>query len=247
MKSHNKNGSTTGINTTHTEPREPIAIIGMACRYPGDANSPEAFWKILCEGRDCMREITADRWSLRHIYDPEPARVGKAYTRCAGLINGMDQFDPHFFGIAPREAQAMDPQHRLFLETAWEAMEDAGLVPERLAGTRAGVFIGISTHDYGDLMSQVSERKVGGNPYLALGSALCIAANRISYCFDLRGPSLAVDTACSSSLVALHLACESLRRGDATLTFVGGSNALLRPEMTVGFSNAGMLAPDGRC
>ncbi len=229
------------------EVREPIAIVGMACRYPGGSNSPEAFWKMLCEGRDCIREITPDRWSLRALYDPEPGRSGKTYSRHAGLIDGIDQFDPHFFGISPRDAQAMDPQQRLLLETAWEAMEDAGILPERLAGSAAGVFVGISTHDYGDLMSAPTERTNDTNPYVALGSALCIAANRISYCFDLRGPSFAVDTACSSSLVALHLACESIRKGESSLAFVGGSNAILKPETTLGFSAAGMLSPDGRC
>ena len=162
------------------QPREPIAIVGMACRYPGDADNPAAFWQMLCEGRDGIQEITPDRWSLRAIHDPEPGKSGKTYSRHAGLINRMDQFDPHFFGISPREAQAMDPQQRLLLETAWEALEDAGQVPEQLAGSRTGVFIGISTHDYGDLMSVFTERKVGLNPYLGLGSALSIAASASS-------------------------------------------------------------------
>src|ERR1700730_15528505 len=236
-----------GNSRDSAPPREPIAIVGMACRYPGDADNPAVFWQVLCEGRDCIREITPDRWSLRAIHDPEPGKFGKTCTRHAGLINRIDQFDPHFFGISPREAQAMDPQQRLLLETAWEALEDAGQVPEQLAGSRPGGFIGISTHDYGDLMSAVTERKVGLDQHLPLGSALCIAANRISYCFDLRGPSFAVDTACSSSLVALHLACESIRNGESSMALVGGSNAILKPEMTLGFSSASMLSPDGRC
>jgi acyl transferase domain-containing protein/acyl carrier protein len=247
MSASIKNRTKLGNSKDCAQRRAPIAIVGMACRYPGDADNPTAFWQLLCEGRDCIREITPDRWSLRAIHDPEPGKSGKTYTRHAGLINRMDQFDPHFFGISPREAQAMDPQQRLLLETAWEALEDAGQVPEQLAGSRTGVFIGISTHDYGDLMSAVTERKVGLDQYLPLGSALCIAANRISYCFDLRGPSFAVDTACSSSLVALHLACESIWNGESSTALVGGSNAILKPEMTLGFSSASMLSPDGRC
>jgi acyl transferase domain-containing protein/NADPH:quinone reductase-like Zn-dependent oxidoreductase/acyl carrier protein len=240
------NGHVNSLSRSHHERREPLAIVGMACRYPGDANSPSEFWKLLCEGRDCVREVPPERWSLPAFYDPELGRPGKIYSRRAGFINGMDQFDPHFFGISAREAQAMDPQQRLLLECAWEALEDSGTLPQDLAGSKTAVFVGISTHDYGDLMSVPTERKTSSNPYLGLGSALCIAANRISYCFDLRGPSLAVDTACSSSLVALHLACESLWQKESGAALVGGSNAILKPEMTAAFSAAGMLSPEGR-
>jgi acyl transferase domain-containing protein len=228
-----------------TNPREPIAIVGMGCRFPGGANDPETFWKLLSDGVDAIREVPEDRWLLRAYYHPDPTRRGKIYSRWGGFLDEIDRFDPHFFGIAPREAAVMDPQQRLLLETAWEALEDAGQVPERLAGTCAGVFVGISSRDFSDMQSRPGERSK--NPYLALGSAASIAANRISYFFDLRGPSFAVDTACSSSLVAVHLACESLWRKESSVALVGGVSVLLVPETTMSFCNASMLAPDGRC
>jgi acyl transferase domain-containing protein/NADPH:quinone reductase-like Zn-dependent oxidoreductase/SAM-dependent methyltransferase/acyl carrier protein len=191
--------------------------------------------------------VPADRWLLKALYDLDRTKPGKTYTRRAGFLEQVDGFDPEFFGISAREAMAIDPQQRLLLETSWEALEDAGIVPARLAGSPTGVFVGISTHDYGDLMAAITERKQPMNPYLGLGSTLCIAANRISYCFDLRGPSLSVDTACSSSLVALHLACTSLWQGESELALVGGVNAILKPETTLCFSSAGMLSPDDRC
>ncbi|RKH60321.1 non-ribosomal peptide synthase/polyketide synthase, partial [Corallococcus aberystwythensis] len=222
---------------------EPIAVIGLGCRLPG-ADSPEAFWKLLVNGTDAITEVPAERWDLGEFYDPDPTRPGRMSTRWGGFLRDVDHFDPGFFGISPREAIRLDPQQRLLLEVVWEALEDAGLPVERLAGTRTGVFIGISNSDYGRM--QLDDPLLG-DAYVGTGSALSIAANRISYQFDLRGPSLAVDTACSSSLVAVHLACQSLLRGESTLAVVGGVNLLLSPAVTVNFTKAGFMAPDGRC
>ena len=226
--------------------REPIAIVGIGCRFPGNADSPAAFWKLLCEGRDAISEVPPDRWLVDAFYDPEP-KPGRSPSRYGGFVHDLDQFDPHFFNISTREAAGMDPQQRLLLEVAWWALEDAGWPAEWIAGSLTGVFVGISTHDYADLQCAPTERKGSPNPYMCTGSALSIAANRISYVLDLRGPSLAVDTACSSSLVALHLACRSIWQGEAAQALVAGVNALLKPEMTFGFSQANMLSPTGRC
>src|SRR5918998_1662698 len=197
------------LDDTREHERDPIAIIGIGCRLPGGANSPEAFWRLLRDGVDAITEVPEDRWNLRAFYDPDPAKPGKTYTRWGGFIEGVDQFDVQFFGMSPREATRADPQQRLLMEVAYEAVEDAGLAPERLAGTNTGVFIGIATLDYGGIQTSTIERR-SINAYTNLGLALCIAANRLSYLFDLHGPSLAVDAACSSSLVATHLACQSI-------------------------------------
>jgi acyl transferase domain-containing protein/acyl carrier protein/2-polyprenyl-3-methyl-5-hydroxy-6-metoxy-1,4-benzoquinol methylase len=226
---------------------EPVALVGIGCRFPGGANDPAAFWRLLLDAVDAITEVPEDRWLLRALHDPTPLRPGKTYTRRGGFIEHIDQFDPLPFGISPREAVAMDPQQRLILEVAREALEDAGVPVERLAGSRTGVFVGVSTHDYGEILGDAMSRQLPCNAYISLGSGLCIAANRVSHALDLRGPSLAVDTACSSSLVALHLAVESIRRGECDLALVGGVNALLKPESTLGFSYASMLSPDGRC
>ncbi|HVG58805.1 MAG TPA: amino acid adenylation domain-containing protein, partial [Hyalangium sp.] len=222
---------------------EPIAIIGMGCRFP-HASGVDAFWKLLEEGKDAIQEVPAARWDLAELYDPDPTKPGKMTTRWGGFVEGLEQFDRSFFGISPREAARMDPQQRLLLEVAWEALENAGLPAEQLAGTKAGVFIGISTSDYGILQMSGSELS---DAYAGTGSALSIAANRLSYTLDLRGPSFAVDTACSSSLVAVHQACRSLRSGESTVAIAGGVNVLLSPQITVNFSKAGFMAPDGRC
>jgi acyl transferase domain-containing protein/acyl carrier protein len=222
---------------------EPIAIIGIGCRFPG-AHGPEAFWQLLREGVDAITEVPAERFNLHAFYDPDPATPGKMNTRWGGFLDQVDQFDPHFFGISPREAARMDPQQRLLLEVTWEALEDAGQAPERLTGTQTGVFIGISTNDYGRI--QFSDFSCI-DAYAGTGNALSIAANRISYLFDFRGPSIAIDTACSSSLVAVHLACCSLWNGDSTLALAGGVNLVLSPAITINFTKAGAMAPDGRC
>ncbi|MBW4567204.1 MAG: SDR family NAD(P)-dependent oxidoreductase [Tolypothrix carrinoi HA7290-LM1] len=224
--------------------KESIAIIGMGCRFPGNVNSPEAFWKLLLSGVDAISEVPESRWNVNNFYDPDIAKPGKIRTRWGGFVNKIDEFDAQFFGISPREASRMDPQQRLMLEVAWEALEDGGQMPERLADSKTGVFVGISGSDYQNI--QGSDRD-SINAYTNLGGVNCITANRISYVFDLKGPSMTVDTACSSSLVAVHLACQSIWNGESVLAIAGGVNAILRPEATIGFSQASMLSPDGRC
>src|SRR5215470_14199352 len=221
---------------------EPIAIVGIACRFPG-ARNVEAFWRLLRDGVDAITEVPADRWNVDAFYDPTPGVRGKMITRWGGFVEQIDGFDSQFFGISPREAMRMDPQQRLLLEVAWDALEDAGQVVERLAGTRTGVFIGISGNDYGRMQMFPGL----SDAYMGTGNANSVAANRISYVYDLQGPSLTVDTACSSSLVAVHLACSSLWSGESTLALVGGVSAILSPTITINFSLAGMLSPDGRC
>jgi len=222
---------------------EPIAIIGIGCRVPG-ATDPESFWRLLRNGVDVISEVPRDRWDAGAYYDPDPAAPGKMNTRWGGFLTGIDLFDPHFFGIAPREAVRMDPQQRLLLEVTWEALDDAGQVPEALSGSRTAVFVGISTDDYG--RRQIEDPQLS-DAYAGTGSALSIAANRISYLLNLHGPSMAIDTACSSSLVAVHLACSSLWRGESSLALAGGVNVILAPMVTVNFTKSGFMSPDGRC
>ncbi|HEV8485412.1 MAG TPA: beta-ketoacyl synthase N-terminal-like domain-containing protein, partial [Blastocatellia bacterium] len=225
-------------DSTYDSRREPIAIIGIGCRFPG-AQGAEGFWQLLCEGVDAITEIPRERWDVDEIPD-EPDKLN---TRWGGFLNHIDQFDPSFFKISRREAVCMDPQQRLLLETAWEALDDAGLSAESLAGSRTSVFIGISTNDYSRLENGGSEPSA----YVATGNAFSIAANRLSYVFDWRGPSIAVDTACSSSLLAIHLACRSLRCGESSLALAGGVNLLLSPAVAANFAKARMMASDGRC
>ena len=222
---------------------EPIAIIGIGCRFPG-SSGPQAFWQSIRDGVDAITEVPADRFDLNRVYDPDPAIAGKINTRWGGFVEQVDQFDPQFFGISPREAARMDPQQRLLLEVTWEALEDAGQVPEKITGSQIGVFLGISNNDYGRTQFSDLSRI---DAYAGTGNALSIAANRISYLFDFRGPSIAIDTACSSSLVAVHLACTSLRNGESTLALAGGVNLILSPAITMNFTKAGVMAPDGRC
>jgi len=221
---------------------EPVAIIGIGCRYPG-ADDPGAFWKTIRDGIDTITEVPKSRWSIEQYYDLDPIKPDKTNTRWGGFLDQIDRFDPQFFGIAPREVYSMDPQQRLLLEVAWESLEDAGQVPKQLRGTRTGTFIGVGTHDYSILLWQ----KPVNDPYATVGTGNCIAANRISYIFDFKGPSLAVDTACSSSLVAIHLACQSLWSGESSMALAGGVNALILPTIMAGFSKGGFLAGDGRC
>ena len=222
---------------------EPIAIIGLGCRFPG-ADNPEAFWQLMRNGGDAITDIPPERWDIERFYDPTPATAKKMYSRQGGFLKNVDQFDPQFFRISPLEATYLDPQQRLLLEVTWEALENAAIVPETLAGSQSGVFIGISDVDYHRLAYQSSANLTA---YVGTGNSTSIAANRLSYLFDLRGPSLAVDTACSSSLVAVHLACQSLQNQESNLCLVGGVNLILSPETTVVFSQARMMAPDSRC
>lgn len=224
------------------EPAEagPIAIVGIGCRFPG-ASGWRELWRLLVDGRDALSEVPAERWDAAEV---AAAGTGAAAggTR-GGFVDDIPRFDAEFFGISPREAERMDPQQRLALEVAWEAIEDAGLSPPDLAGSDCGVFVGIAGSDYARLLYADVHRT---DAFAGTGGSASIAANRISYQLDLHGPSLAVDTACSASLVAVHLACESLRRGECSRALVGGVNAILDPAPTMAFVRAGLLAPDGR-
>ncbi len=222
---------------------EPIAIVGMACRFPGRANDPAGYWRLLCEGTNAITEIPADRWDAEAFYDPDPAAPGKMNTKWGGFLDRVDEFDNHFFGISEREAEEIDPQHRLVLELAWEALEDAGLPPSRLRGSRTGVFIGLSHSEYGIMLSTDLSQT---DAFVATGTAHCIAANRVSFLFDLLGPSVTLDTACSSSLVTVHMACQSIRNGESDMALAGGVNVILSPLATVNLTKAGFSAPDGR-
>jgi acyl transferase domain-containing protein/NADPH:quinone reductase-like Zn-dependent oxidoreductase/predicted O-methyltransferase YrrM len=225
-------------------PREPLAIVGIGCRFPGGANKPASFWDLLTNGVDAITEVPPDRWDADLAYNPDTNRQGKTCSRWGGFVEGIDQFDAAFFGITPREATQMDPQQRMLMEVGYEAIEDAGDRLEELAGRSVGVFVGISSHDYADLRAH--DRYVP-DAYSNTGGALSIAANRLSYAFNLRGPSLAVDTACSSALVAVHLASQSLWSDECEAALVGAVNCILTPEPTMGFSRANMLSPTGRC
>jgi len=221
----------------------PVALVGLACRFPGAADVAE-FWSLLKAGTDAVTEIPDDRWDVDAYYHPDPAKPGKMYTRAGGFIADIDKFDAGFFGISPREARRIDPQQRLLLELTWEAFESAGIVPARVAESQTGVFVGVSVSDYAALQREEPDQV---DPYVMSGSAISNAANRISYIFDLHGPSFTVDTACSSSLVAVHEACVSLWTGESSLAIAAGVHALLSPSGSVGFSKARMLSPTGRC
>ncbi|WP_414621610.1 aminotransferase class III-fold pyridoxal phosphate-dependent enzyme [Calothrix sp. CCY 0018] len=222
---------------------EPIAIIGIGCRFP-NANNSESFWKLLRNGIDAIAQVPSYRWDVDAYYDPDPTTKGKMNTRWGGFLDCVDRFDPGFFGISPGEAERMDPQQRLVLEVAWEALEDAAIVPQRLAGSQTGVFIGIGNYDYGRFLCKDLSNI---NSHNAPGLTLSLAANRLSYLLDLHGPSMAIETACSSSLVAIHSACQSLRSGESNLVIAGGVSLMLSPDMTITFSQTRMMAPDGRC
>ncbi|HEX8116550.1 MAG TPA: type I polyketide synthase, partial [Pyrinomonadaceae bacterium] len=220
--------------------REPVAIVGIGCRFPGDVNNAEAYWELLREGRDAITEVPNDRWDIDAFYDPDPDAPGKMRTRWGGFVRDPDKFDATFFGISPREAVSMDPQQRFLLEVTWEALEDAGQAVDRLAGSKTGIFVGINVNDYG-------QSKVAGllNMYTATGNALALAANRLSYILNFHGPSMSLDTACSSSLVATHLACQSLAAGESTLAVAAGVNLILSPENTIRLNK--FLSPEGHC
>ncbi|MBB2915047.1 myxalamid-type polyketide synthase MxaE and MxaD [Streptosporangium becharense] len=233
------------MTSPHEKPstREPIAVIGMACRLPG-ADSPEELWDLLCRGANVISEIPADRFPVDEFYHPVPGTPGKLSSRYGGFLSGIDEFDAGFFGISPREAARMDPQHRLSMEVAWEAFEDAGLTLEQMPGMTGAVFMGVITSDYWDLQSgAVRELDV----HTVGGSTRGGNAGRISYALNLTGLSVALDAACSSSLVAIDLAVQSLRAGSCDIAFAGGVNAILTPDHAVGFSQGSMMAPDGQC
>jgi amino acid adenylation domain-containing protein/thioester reductase-like protein len=230
-------------STGRAPPQEPIAIVGIGCRLPG-ASGPAEYWALLRDGIDAVTEVPSSRWDARAIYHADPSVPGKTHSKWGGFVDQIDGFDPLFFGISPREAAHVDPQQRLLLEVSWEALEDAGIPPSTLAGSNTGVFVGITTDDYGKL-AWARPREI--DAFSAAGTLNCIAANRISYVLDLRGPSMAIDTACSASLVAVHEACQSLWSGETTVAIAGGVNLMLTPENTISQTRLGMLAADGRC
>jgi acyl transferase domain-containing protein len=232
------------LDAVERDRSEPIAIVGLSCRFPG-SKDPEAFWRVLSEGIDAVREVPNDRWDKDARNDPDPSASGKRPSFYGGFLDQVDLFEPSFFGISGREAESMDPQQRLLLEVAWEALENSGIAATHLRGSSTGVFVGITTSDYGRLA--VANDSTDLDVYTATGGALNVAAGRLSYVLGLNGPAMAVDTACSSSLVAVHLACRSLRDRECDLALAGGVNMLLTPEPFICFAKWGMMASDGRC
>lgn len=223
---------------------EPIAIVGMGCRFPG-AEHPEAFWHLLQHGIDAITEVPKNRWDINAYYDSDPNTPGKMYTRYGGFVPHLQEFDAQFFRISPREAASLDPQQRLLLEVSWEALEHSSIAPEQLVGSQTGVFVGICGNDYWHRL--LSRKPAEIDAYLATGNSHSIASGRLSYILGCTGPSLSVDTACSSSLVAVHLAVMSLRNKECNLALAGGVNRILLPEVSINFSKARMLSPDSHC
>ena len=225
---------------------EPIAIVGLACRLPGGVDSPERYWRLLADGVDAVTGVPRARWEIDRVYDPDPDTPGKMYSRHGGFLDGVDRFDSWFFRISPREAQSLDPQQRLLLESAWEALEDAGIAADGLRGSATGVYVGLTTNDYAQLLTRAGDGRQL-DAYYFTGNPPNTAAGRLAYTFGWTGPALALDTACSSSLVAVHQACVSLRNGECGLALAGGVNLVLIPENTIAVCKTRALARDGRC
>ncbi|WP_414683908.1 type I polyketide synthase, partial [Mycobacterium marinum] len=221
---------------------EPLAVVGMACRFPGGISSAEELWEFVVNGNDAVGEFPTDRgWDLENLFDPDPDAVGKTYARYGAFLSGAAEFDAEFFGISSREAQSMDPQQRLLLEVCWEALEIAGIDPRALEGTDTGIFAGLWSQPYGEAGSNNAEG------YRFTGGATSVASGRVAYFLGLKGPAITVDTACSSSLVATHLACQSLRNGESTLALACGATLMTTPAMFTEFARQRGLAADGRC
>ena len=225
---------------------EPIAIIGVGCRFPGNANDPETFWRLMMDGIDATSEIPENRWNIEDWYDSDPDVSGKMYSRHGSFIDSVEYFDANFFGLSKKEVLNMDPQQRLVLEVAWEALENGNHAPDSLYGSDAGVFLGICTYDHAIVKSKTNFKHTV-DAYYASGNLLNVASGRLSFALGLTGPALSVDTACSSSLVAVHLACQSLRKRECSLAITGGVGLLLSPEMHMNFCKARMISPDGKC
>src|SRR6201996_7040283 len=223
---------------------EPIAVVGVGCRFPGDANGPEAYWDFLANGGDGISEIPADRWNADEFYDPDQFAPGRMQSKWGGFLSDVSGFDADYFGISPREAEAMDPQQRLMLEVAYEALEHAGIATEDLSGVRAAVLMGVY---YGEYQTISAANPDAIDAYSATGNAPAVAVGRIAYLLGLRGPAVAIDSACSSSLVTIHLACQSLRLRESDLALAGGVSLILRPETQIAMAKWGMLSPNGRC
>jgi len=222
---------------------EPIAIIGYACRFPGGSVDGPSFWRTLNSGRDAFQEIGDNRWSTRRHHDPSGRESGKTYTLAAGLVEGIDRFDAKFFGVPAIEAEAMDPQQRMLLEVSWHALEDAGLNVKEFRGSPTGVFVGLTTDDYARIHARSS---LSVSTYTGLGSAKSMAAGRLSYFYDFRGAALQIDTTCSSALVALHMAARELRAKECNLALVGGANAIVSPDTSIGFCEMKALSRSGK-
>ena len=233
------------LNALEREKREPIAIIGMGCRFPGQATSPEAYWNLLRNGVDAIREVPPDRWEIDAYYDADSDCPGKMHSRMGGFLEEVDKFDALFFGMSARETLKTDPQHRLAAEVSWEAVENAGIDPKSLAGAQVGVFLGITNNDYARIVERAGLESI--DAYHLTGNCLNFAAGRIAYLFGFHGPAMAVDTACSSSGVSVHLACQSLRNRECNLALAGGVNLILSPEISITSTKARTLSPDGRC
>ena len=229
--------------TKHHSDFEPLAIVGIGCKFPGDVSSPTEFWSLLRDGRCAIKEWPSDRWSMDAFFDRNKNALGKSSAKWGGFVEGIRDFDAEFFGISPREAEAMDPQQRMILTAVWEAFEDAGVSAERLRGSNTAVFVGASTFDYANVQHY---RRTSDNLHTGTGNALCIIANRVSHKFDFHGPSITIDTACSSSIVATDMACRAIWSGQSDIAVAGGVNALLEPGIFISFSKANMISRTGR-
>lgn len=233
------------LNKLQNRQQEPIAIISMACRFPGGVNNPQQFWELLVQEKDAISEIPSHHWLPEEYYDSDPQKAGKSYSKYGGFVDHLTDFDAQFFNISPKEAISLDPQQRLFLEVSWEAIENAGITMAQLSESKTGVFVASCGHDYLHQLLKRSPEKI--DAYLTTGNNHSVTAGRLSYFLNLTGPSLAVNTACSSSLVAVHLAIASLRNQECDLAIVGGVNRIISPEITINFSKARMLSPTGLC